>query len=77
MTDDSIERMAKQFNITVDEMNSISTILDTMLEGRPVSQAASAITEYVMREQPGLSMSIAISFMAGLLTGQIIYGKRR
>ena len=75
MTDDATELMAKQFGITAYEMDRVSTILEIVLEGKPSTQVASEITKYVMREQPRLPMTIAISFMAGLLTAQIIYGK--
>lgn len=73
MTSEADRHMAAQFDITVEEMDSISQTLNTILEGKPVGEGAATVRQYVLDNPQTPNMAFALAFYTGALVTQTLY----
>lgn len=77
MTLEADRYMAAQLGITVEEMDSVSQTLRTILEGKSVSDGAAIVRQYVLDNPQTLNMAFALAFYTGALVTQTLYKPER
>ena len=73
MTSQADEYMAAQLDITVEEIDSITQTLNTILEGKPVGEGAAIVRQYVLDNPQTPNMAFALAFYTGMLVTQTLY----
>ena len=73
MTLEADRYMAAQLGITVEEMDSITQTLNTILEGKPVGEGAAIVRQYVLDNPQTPNMVFALAYYTGALVTQTLY----
>lgn len=73
MTSEADRYMAAQLGITVEETDSTTQTLNTILEGKPVGEGAAIVRQYVLDNPQTPNMAFALAFYTGALVTKTVY----